>query len=130
MNQHNSVSTTLILAEKMHPYMYIFLVVLGFMIPIFIVIIIVCIIYLCLRLFFPHHIRRVNPIKPVLLDPKTIITGRELDMPTACAVCLEDIEEEQLARLIPVCHHAFHLQCADTWLLRHPTCPLCRGCIC
>ncbi|CAJ2650286.1 unnamed protein product [Trifolium pratense] len=75
------------------------------------------------------------PIKPVTdkglspLDLEKIpkITGKELVAPTECAVCLDEIDNEQPARLVPGCNHAFHVQCADTWLSKHPLCPLCRS---
>ncbi|CAL9069706.1 E3 ubiquitin-protein ligase ATL23-like [Musa acuminata AAA Group] len=44
-----------------------------------------------------------------------------------CAVCLEDIEAGQAARVLPDCRHAFHRPCADRWLSAHPDCPLCRA---
>ncbi|XP_072956587.1 E3 ubiquitin-protein ligase ATL23-like [Typha angustifolia] len=44
-----------------------------------------------------------------------------------CAVCLDDIEAGQAARVIPGCRHAFHRRCADQWLAAHPQCPLCRA---
>ncbi|KAM1223389.1 hypothetical protein ACFX2G_043372 [Malus domestica] len=44
-----------------------------------------------------------------------------------CAVCLDDIEGEQPARVVPGCNHAFHLLCADTWLSKHSFCPVCRA---
>ncbi|KAF8406638.1 hypothetical protein HHK36_008728 [Tetracentron sinense] len=56
--------------------------------------------------------------------PKT--TGSKL-MGTECAVCLDEIERDQLARLLPGCNHGFHLQCADTWLSKNPVCPVCRA---
>ncbi|GLT34995.1 hypothetical protein SLA2020_094800 [Shorea laevis] len=55
------------------------------------------------------------------------VTGKELVMGTECAVCLEEIEGEQPARLVPGCNHVFHLQCADTWLSKQSVCPLCRA---
>nr|GEV03483.1 RING-H2 finger protein ATL46-like [Tanacetum cinerariifolium] len=44
-----------------------------------------------------------------------------------CAVCLCEFIEEDNLRLLPVCSHAFHTYCIDTWLLSNSTCPLCRG---
>ncbi|KAG2391657.1 E3 ubiquitin-protein [Vigna angularis] len=48
-------------------------------------------------------------------------------MASECAVCLDDIATDQPARLVPGCNHAFHVECADTWLSKHPLCPLCRA---
>lgn len=46
--------------------------------------------------------------------------------PFDCAVCLCEFEAEDKLRLLPKCSHAFHVECIDTWLLSHSTCPLCR----
>lgn len=50
-----------------------------------------------------------------------------LKNPFDCAVCLCEFEPEDKLRLLPKCSHAFHMDCIDTWLLSHSTCPLCRG---
>lgn len=55
------------------------------------------------------------------------VTGKELVLGSECAVCLDEIEAEQLARMVPGCNHGFHLQCADTWLSKHSVCPVCRA---
>ncbi|KAK8697509.1 hypothetical protein V6N13_113654 [Hibiscus sabdariffa] len=47
--------------------------------------------------------------------------------PFDCAVCLCEFEPEDKLRLLPICSHAFHMECIDTWLLSHSTCPLCRA---
>ncbi|KAG8059469.1 hypothetical protein GUJ93_ZPchr0002g24338 [Zizania palustris] len=47
--------------------------------------------------------------------------------PFDCAVCLCEFDGDDKLRLLPVCGHAFHLHCIDTWLLSNSTCPLCRG---
>ncbi|KAM7251085.1 hypothetical protein ACFE04_022968 [Oxalis oulophora] len=44
-----------------------------------------------------------------------------------CAVCLCEFSEQDNLRLLPLCSHAFHIDCIDTWLLSNSTCPLCRG---
>lgn len=50
-----------------------------------------------------------------------------LKNPFDCAVCLCEFEPEDKLRLLPKCSHAFHMECIDTWLLSHSTCPLCRA---
>ncbi|KAH6781712.1 RING/U-box superfamily protein [Perilla frutescens var. frutescens] len=47
--------------------------------------------------------------------------------PFDCAVCLCEFSEADELRLLPICSHAFHINCIDTWLLSNSTCPLCRG---
>ncbi|XP_027357533.1 RING-H2 finger protein ATL46-like [Abrus precatorius] len=50
-----------------------------------------------------------------------------LKEPFDCAVCLCEFSEKDKLRLLPMCSHAFHISCIDTWLLSNSTCPLCRG---
>ncbi|KAJ8569821.1 hypothetical protein K7X08_006398 [Anisodus acutangulus] len=50
-----------------------------------------------------------------------------LKEPFDCAVCLCEFSEEDKLRLLPLCSHAFHISCIDTWLFSNSTCPLCRG---
>uniref|UniRef100_A0A5B6ZN00 RING-type E3 ubiquitin transferase n=1 Tax=Davidia involucrata TaxID=16924 RepID=A0A5B6ZN00_DAVIN len=52
---------------------------------------------------------------------------RGLKEPFDCAVCLCEFSEQDNLRLLPLCSHAFHIDCIDTWLLSNSTCPLCRG---
>lgn len=49
-----------------------------------------------------------------------------LKEPFDCAVCLCEFSEKDKLRLLPMCSHAFHINCIDTWLLSNSTCPLCR----
>ncbi|WOH09278.1 hypothetical protein DCAR_0728734 [Daucus carota subsp. sativus] len=44
-----------------------------------------------------------------------------------CAVCLSKFEPNDQLRLLPLCCHAFHAECIDTWLVSNLTCPLCRS---
>ncbi|EOX96567.1 hypothetical protein QUC31_005628 [Theobroma cacao] len=44
-----------------------------------------------------------------------------------CAVCLSKFESHDQLRLLPLCCHAFHAHCIDTWLASNQTCPLCRS---
>ncbi|XP_014517255.1 E3 ubiquitin-protein ligase ATL23-like [Vigna radiata var. radiata] len=57
----------------------------------------------------------------------SIITVKGLFMGFKCAICLDGIATDQPARLVSCCNHAFHVECADTWLFKHSTCPLCRA---
>ncbi|WVZ73333.1 hypothetical protein U9M48_021652 [Paspalum notatum var. saurae] len=59
---------------------------------------------------------------PVFLYRNVVGTKDPFD----CAVCLCEFEPDDQLRLLPRCSHAFHLECIDTWLLSHSTCPLCR----
>ncbi|OIW06292.1 hypothetical protein TanjilG_17666 [Lupinus angustifolius] len=96
----------------------------------------VFIVYMCLLWYVTtHHPAHTSqPAKPVTeiglsaseLEKLPRITGKDLIMGSECAVCLDEIENEQPARLVPGCNHGFHLECADTWLSKHPVCPICR----
>lgn len=44
-----------------------------------------------------------------------------------CAVCLSKFKPHDQLRLLPLCCHAFHADCVDTWLRSNQTCPLCRS---
>ncbi|KAF5734742.1 RING-H2 finger protein ATL46-like [Tripterygium wilfordii] len=50
-----------------------------------------------------------------------------LKEPFDCPVCLSEFSDQDKLRLLPLCSHAFHIYCIDTWLLSNSTCPLCRG---
>ncbi|XAR48050.1 hypothetical protein NMG60_11030751 [Bertholletia excelsa] len=50
-----------------------------------------------------------------------------LKEPFDCAVCLCEFSESDKLRLLPLCGHAFHIDCIDTWLFSNSTCPLCRN---
>ncbi|XP_061338631.1 RING-H2 finger protein ATL47-like [Gastrolobium bilobum] len=50
-----------------------------------------------------------------------------LKEPFDCAVCLCELSNHDMLRLLPMCSHAFHMNCLDTWLLSNSTCPLCRA---
>lgn len=44
-----------------------------------------------------------------------------------CAICLNELEDHETVRLLPICNHLFHIDCIDTWLYSHATCPVCRS---
>ncbi|XP_019172396.1 PREDICTED: RING-H2 finger protein ATL8-like [Ipomoea nil] len=43
-----------------------------------------------------------------------------------CAICLAEYAEGEEIRMLPQCGHGFHVQCIDTWLGSHSSCPSCR----
>ncbi|XP_062228175.1 RING-H2 finger protein ATL46-like [Phragmites australis] len=63
---------------------------------------------------------------PVFLYREVVGAGAGAKEPFDCAVCLCEFAGEDRLRLLPLCGHAFHINCIDTWLLSNSTCPLCR----
>jgi hypothetical protein len=63
---------------------------------------------------------------PVFLYREVVGAGSGAKEPFDCAVCLCEFAGEDRLRLLPLCGHAFHIGCIDTWLLSNSTCPLCR----
>ncbi|XP_059665026.1 uncharacterized protein LOC132311219 [Cornus florida] len=47
----------------------------------------------------------------------------------ACAVCLEDLESQQMVMTTP-CGHMFHEDCIVPWIKSHGQCPVCRFALC
>ncbi|XP_022728381.1 RING-H2 finger protein ATL5-like [Durio zibethinus] len=47
--------------------------------------------------------------------------------PLECAVCLSEFENDEKARVLPMCNHTFHVDCIDMWFYSHSNCPLCRA---
>ncbi|KAE8701911.1 E3 ubiquitin-protein ligase ATL4 [Hibiscus syriacus] len=79
---------------------------------------------------------RVSPEKSptgLLLDSLPLFTFSSITLRSSgdstgdCAVCLSKFEPEDQLRLLPLCCHAFHAHCIDTWLASNQTCPLCRS---
>ena len=44
-----------------------------------------------------------------------------------CSICQTDFEGSDIVRRLNNCSHLFHLNCVDTWLSNHSTCPTCRN---
>ncbi|XP_054819459.1 E3 ubiquitin-protein ligase ATL23 [Prosopis cineraria] len=93
-------------------------------------------VYMCLLWYATtHRPQVVLPSKPAPekglsaseLEKMPKVTGKELMMGSDCAVCLDEIENDQPARMVPGCNHGFHVECADAWLSKHPLCPVCRA---
>ncbi|PON52039.1 43kDa postsynaptic protein [Trema orientale] len=78
------------------------------------------------QLFHLHD----SGLDQAFIDALPVFQYRELvglKEPFDCAVCLCEFSQKDKLRLLPMCSHAFHINCIDTWLLTNSTCPLCRG---
>ncbi|CAN4083272.1 unnamed protein product [Withania somnifera] len=47
------------------------------------------------------------------------------DMTDECSICMERYLPDSEAYNMP-CNHSFHVGCIETWLLKNPSCPMCR----
>jgi hypothetical protein len=43
-----------------------------------------------------------------------------------CSICRQSFDDQEICRRIKRCQHFFHCACVDAWIIRHPTCPMCR----
>ncbi|KAI3441041.1 Protein kinase domain-containing protein [Psidium guajava] len=56
----------------------------------------------------------------------------ELKLPgldAECIICLSEFATNDRVRILPKCHHGFHVRCIDKWLNSHSSCPTCRHCL-
>ncbi|MED6116840.1 hypothetical protein PIB30_103998, partial [Stylosanthes scabra] len=44
-----------------------------------------------------------------------------------CSICLGELKDGEVLRMLPVCSHAFHVPCIDEWFKEHNNCPYCRS---
>lgn len=65
--------------------------------------------------------------KAVLDTLPVYLHSSKTGIPSECAVCLSEFEENEVVRHLPKCSHSFHTECIDMWFHSHSTCPLCRS---
>uniref|UniRef100_A0A0E0BMZ5 Non-specific lipid-transfer protein n=2 Tax=Oryza TaxID=4527 RepID=A0A0E0BMZ5_9ORYZ len=62
--------------------------------------------------------------------PVEVYGAKQAGVPDGeCAICLGDFADGDKVRVLPRCHHGFHVRCIDTWLAAHTSCPTCRDSI-
>ncbi|PKA64025.1 RING-H2 finger protein ATL2 [Apostasia shenzhenica] len=68
-------------------------------------------------------------LNPAILKslPVTVFRSADFNDSIECAVCLTELADDDLARMLPACRHGFHLDCIDMWFASHSTCPICRS---
>jgi len=52
------------------------------------------------------------------------LDGDNID--NTCAICINDMEDHEMVKLLPNCQHCYHGDCLDEWLRRSTLCPLCK----
>ncbi|KAL9245676.1 hypothetical protein vseg_019300 [Gypsophila vaccaria] len=45
---------------------------------------------------------------------------------TECAICISEFKNGEKVKILPKCHHGFHVKCIGKWLSSHSSCPTCR----
>ncbi|KAK1752289.1 hypothetical protein QBC47DRAFT_69295 [Echria macrotheca] len=77
----------------------------------------------------------LESLAPAMKYSKLKSSGKLDDIPpdqagqsVECVICLETFKEDSMVRCLQ-CHHIFHAECINKWLLKHhTTCPLCMAC--
>jgi len=66
-----------------------------------------------------HKLAEVDDLLRRCSDPGKAASGAE------CPICCGSLADSRSLRA-PPCRHTFHQECLQKWLLRRPTCPVCR----
>nr|CAD1835802.1 unnamed protein product [Ananas comosus var. bracteatus] len=77
----------------------------------------------------PHPAAEPRGLDPYVISILPIVKFAPPSAATVqdqCAICLAELRGDDALKLLPACSHAFHIDCADTWLQSSTSCPLCR----
>jgi len=58
--------------------------------------------------------------------PEALAIETDLGDDSECSICLNELCPDDRVRQLGNCKHTFHRSCIDLWLLRNPSCPLCK----
>ncbi|XP_074559603.1 RING-H2 finger protein ATL2-like [Curcuma longa] len=119
----------------------------AFMVAAIVFLFLVVVFVFCLYLYAKRHLRRARILvfssatdlgasssllrgldASVLRSlPVAVYRAAEFGNRIECAVCLCELADGELVRILSKCGHGFHLECIDMWFHSHSTCPLCRS---
>ncbi|CAN4117568.1 unnamed protein product [Withania somnifera] len=70
-----------------------------------------------------------NGLHPSIISSLPIFLYKKSDPHDTieCSICLRNIEDGELVRILPNCKHNFHVECIDKWFDCNSTCPICRA---
>jgi len=68
----------------------------------------------------------VRPSGEVISRNTTVQPGSDCPPGSACAICQDTIEANDVCRLLHGCNHVYHKTCIDQWFLSNVHCPTCR----
>ncbi|WMV33728.1 hypothetical protein MTR67_027113 [Solanum verrucosum] len=84
----------------------------------------------CRRFAFESETARLAATglkKSTLRQLPLSVYGSGVNIPaTDCPICLGEFVDGEKVRVLPKCHHGFHVKCIDIWLALHSSCPTCR----
>ena len=68
----------------------------------------------------------VRPSEEVVSRNTRVQPGSDCPQGSACAICQDGIEPNDVCRVLNTCNHVYHKTCIDQWFLSNVHCPTCR----
>jgi hypothetical protein len=68
----------------------------------------------------------VRPSRDVISRNTTIQPGSQSPNNSACAICQDTIQVNDVCRKLNACNHVYHKTCIDQWFESNVHCPTCR----